>query len=77
MKFFTFDGENAWRPPGFPNHDPERVPVPVGEKCLYCGVEFVEGDCGAEMPHMGETIEDKPWHIQCLRKSLGIERAEA
>lgn len=78
MRFFNDDTDpNAWHPPSFPNHDPERVAVPVGQPCLYCEVLFKEGDCGLFMIHMGETVEEKPWHIQCLRKSLGIEGASA
>lgn len=77
VKFFNDGNPDTWRPPSFPNHDPERVPIPVGEPCLYCGVLFKDGDAGVVMPHMGETVSDKPWHIQCLRKSLGVEGASA
>jgi hypothetical protein len=77
VKFFNDGGEDTWRPPSFPNHDPERVPTPVGEPCLYCQEPIKESDCGILMPHMGETVSDKPWHIICLRKSLGVEGASA
>jgi hypothetical protein len=76
-KFFNDGSPGAWRPPGFPNHDPEQVPTPVGVPCLYCGVPIQANDNGIMMEHIAETIEEHPWHIQCLRKSLGVEGAQA
>jgi hypothetical protein len=50
-----------------------EVATPIGEPCLSCNVAIKEGDVGLIMPHVGETVEEKPWHITCFRLALGIQ----
>lgn len=50
-----------------------QVDTPVGETCTYCSAPIKEGDVGIVMPHVGATVEERPWHITCFRSALGIE----
>ena len=48
----------------------ESVEVPVGQACARCGEGFVEGDSGVTIPHMEETVEERPWHRECFLRTI-------
>jgi hypothetical protein len=49
-----------------------RKPVPVGERCLYCGELFGEGDSGQAMPCVtaGGIMEIRHIHKECQLRSV-------
>jgi hypothetical protein len=43
----------------------ERVPVPVGTICTWCGEPIEEGDCGLFIFHLGRACARRPYHCEC------------
>lgn len=69
MKWFG----NSW---GAPVCDPaNRVPIPLGMKCIRCGKGFGLKDQGFELPYMGESrIKVVYYHKGCLLREIGVVR---
>lgn len=45
---------------------PEAVPTPVGQRCWSCGVAFVDGDDGFQMPAFTAEVGVASYHRDCL-----------
>lgn len=42
------------------------VPVPITDRCGYCGENFISGDAGAYVPHLAcGVVSDIPYHQEC------------
>jgi hypothetical protein len=71
MKWF---GQVSWRAPIC--LDADRVPIPIGKSCHLCG-ELIEAQHrGVVMPFSGgpEDPTEVETHLQCLFRSLGLDR---
>jgi hypothetical protein len=44
----------------------EHAETPVGSRCFRCNRPIEIGDQGVLMAHLAETVEDKPWHLDCF-----------
>ena len=52
--------------------DEQKIPVPLGEECMFCQNLFEAEDQGVTMPHIsigGPTTSSA--HIDCLIRSVG------
>lgn len=70
----------AWPAPGWPaavcEDERMRVPVPVGEICLYCGEAVSPDDSGimsgyVEVLPTGEWVSSiRPQHVECFVRAV-------
>lgn len=63
MKYFG----TAWNP-----HiaSLEKAPAPVGDSCAWCEEPIMEGDNGLTIPHISETVMDRPYHHECFLRTI-------
>jgi len=66
---------------GYSNGRLPTTAVPIGERCLRCDLPITVDDVGVVLPHMAligdgiaETITEKPYHLKCFCRVLGIDR---
>jgi hypothetical protein len=51
--------------------DPNRVEVPVGQKCVYCEEVIELADPGFMIPQLGlNTWSYSPWHRECFLRTV-------
>lgn len=48
------------------NHPDYVVPVPIGQQCDYCGIEFVPSSQGMNVPHGDSPGEQDSYHLTCF-----------
>lgn len=60
-----------WFGPSCNGASRDEVSTPEGELCAWCGEPVAKGDQGVELPHHdGSTWSYRPWHEECLMRSL-------
>lgn len=48
----------------------EQVSAPIGEDCGWCEEPIMEGDDGLTIPHVSETVTEKPYHQECFLRTI-------
>lgn len=49
-----------------------RAPIPLASCCAWCEEPFTADDGGYLIPHMGATVTELPYHVECwLRQIVG------
>lgn len=44
----------------------ERVDIPIGRPCSWCEECIDDESKGYLIPHLGETLEEQPIHLECF-----------